>query len=163
MTGLEDGHMDSERNDRTMSVREWARSRRIAASTAGAAARSGRISRDDRGRVVPEIADAEFAESDPARVDSPMPQPPHDSECEVDERLFEELRPRVTREKLDRVLAEGSLAEAIEGARSWALASALLDAAPSFVKAGSEEEVHRILSRVAKRAARENPRGPSAA
>src|SRR5436309_3326942 len=60
------------RGDGSMSVREWARSRRIAPSTAAKAVKSGRISRRADGRVSPEVADREFLANTRRRVDSPV-------------------------------------------------------------------------------------------
>ena len=56
--------------DGTMSLRAWARSRRIPLSTAHKAVRSGRISRGPGGKVDPELADREWTDSVPLRIDA---------------------------------------------------------------------------------------------
>ena len=64
------------RDDGKVSLREWARTRRVPLSTAHKAAQAGRISRDPDGRLDPAWADREWFENTRPRVDMRCPQPP---------------------------------------------------------------------------------------
>lgn len=133
-------------SDARMSLREWSRTRRVPLSTAHKAAQSGRITRDNNGKLDPVRADREWYENTRPRVDMRHPEVPRDETgavTEVPPLSREELEERYgapapdpdeTVRVVDALTVEAQLEDLLAVELVAALNRAILDIAPKLAR-----------------------------
>ena len=139
-----------------MSLREWARSRRVPLSTAHKGAQSGRISRDLDGLLDPARADQEWYENTRIRVDMRRPVIPAtitDPRAAVKSRRKSEKPSRQleweTVRVADALSVEAKLQDLLAAELVVALNRAVVDIAPRLARPGDRawvaERLHGAL------------------
>ena len=134
-------------SDGTMTLRAWARSRRLPISTAHRAVTAGRISRDARGRLNPEQADREWVENTRGRIDGRTPTVPGQSSDAVGSDL-QPMTPEQLEERYGMTLPDPDATVRVADAMTvhaaqedllavklvWAVNGAILDIAPKLAR-----------------------------